>query len=603
MKTARAYFALAIVAVPAALGLLQACSATNNIQFTGGAGGEGSTSTSMGTGKGGSGGETIIFTDGGKNDGPSCSVTCSSDFHTVIDCNGTLVQQCSGDQGCNLAAGSCTNACQAAVANKQSVGCEYYATNMDQFNAADAGVCFAAFVANTWNVPAHLNVEYAGTSLPLANFARIPSGTGPNLSLAPFDPAAGIPPGEVVILFLAGSPGSQVPCPVPAAVPTGSSLIQKSGIGNSFHIKSDVPVVAYQINPYGGGSAAVTGASLLLPTSVWDKNYVAVTAAPQDIYPPSMNIVAAEDNTTVTMLPNKGVQGGNGLPPGSPNTPYTFKLNKGQQAQFTQAQDLTGSAIESDKPIGFMAGQPCMRAPVGVAYCDHGEQMVPPVRALGNEYVGVMWRPRVPGDQAIWHVVGAVDGTVLTWSNDVGGPPTLNAGTIVDFITEQPFSVKSQDADHPFMLFTYMSGSTWKPGMSDYGDADFVISVPPQQYMSEYVFFTDPTYPEANLVIVRSKNNGVFEDVDLDCAGVLTGWQPVGEYEWTRVDLIRHNFQNVGSCSSGRHQIKSKGRFGLWVWGWGTPETSSFTANVSYGYPGGMNVQPINEVVIPTQPK
>ena len=587
-----------VVIVPiVALGLVQACSATSGVPFGGGAGGQATNGTGAGHGGGGS---DVVFTDAGKTDAPTCSLTCSPDFHAVVDCNGNLVQQCSGEQGCNLAARECTNACQATVANKQSVGCEYYATNMDTFSQ---NVCFAAFVANTWNTPAHINVDFAGAPLSVASFARIPSGAGPSLTYAPFDPAAGIPPGEVVILFLAGAPGSSVPCPVPAAVPTGSQLFGGSGVGSSFHITSDVPVVAYEINPYGGGSAAVTGASLLLPTSVWDTNYVAVTVSPYDIYPPSMNIVASQDNTTVTMLPIAGVQGGGPLPAGQANTPYTFTLDKGQQAQFTQQQDLTGSAIQSDKPVGFMAGQPCMRAPNGVAYCDHGEQMIPPVKALGNEYVGVMYRPRVPGDQAIWHVVGAVDGTVLTWSSDVGGPPTLNAGTAKDFVTEQPFVVKSQDADHPFMLFTYMSGSTWKPGMEGYGDADFVISVPPQQYMSDYVFFTDPTYPEANLVIVRSKNNGAFEDVTLDCAGALGGWQGVGDYEWTRVDLISHNFQNVGNCSSGRHQIKSKGRFGLWVWGWGTPETSGFTANVSYGYPGGMNVQSINEVVIPTQPK
>ena len=58
------------------------------------------------------------------------------------------------------------------------------------------------------------------------------------------------------------------------------------------------------------------------------------------------------------------------------------------------------------------------------------------------------------------------------------------------------------------------------------------------------------------------------------------------------------NFQNVGNCSTGRHEITSKSPFGLWVWGWGTPETTQATTNVSYGYPGGMNVQPINQVVI-----
>ena len=36
---------------------------------------------------------------------------------------------------------------------------------------------------------------------------------------------------------------------------------------------------------------------------------------------------------------------------------------------------------------------------------------------------------------------------------------------------------------------------------------------------------------------------------------------------------------------------------------WGTPDTTSQTAWVSYGYPGGMNVQPINQVVVPPVPK
>ena len=57
------------------------------------------------------------------------------------------------------------------------------------------------------------------------------------------------------------------------------------------------------------------------------------------------------------------------------------------------------------------------------------------------------------------------------------------------------------------------------------------------------------------------------------------------------------NFTAVGQCNNGRHEIKSDAPFGLWVWGWGTPVTTTFTQNVSYGYPGGMNVAPINTVI------
>jgi hypothetical protein len=467
---------------------------------------------------------------------------------------------------------------------------EFYATNMD---VVLGDLCFAAFVANTGDTPAHLQLDYAGQPLPVADFARIPSGRGAAVTYGAYDPASGIPPGEVAILFLAGSASSMVPCPVPqAAVPTGSQMILSSGIGHSFHITSDVPVVAYQINPYGGASAAATGASLLIPTSAWDVNYIAVIAGPDW---PSMNVVASHDGTVVTMLPKVSFMGGGGLLPGQANVPYTFTLNAGEHAQFFQA-DLTGSPIQSNHPIGFMAGTPGTQVPVDRGYMDHSEQMVPPVKALGHEYAAVMFRPRSSGDQGFWHLVGAVDGTQLAYSTDVGGPASLASGQVADFITDEPFVVQSQDQDHPFMLFLRMSGALWSglsvPGM---GDPDFVLGVPPQQYLNQYVFFADPTYPETNLVVVRTKNAGMaFDDVTLDCAGTLGGWQPVGDYEWTRVDLTIQG-QNVGNCSTGRHQIQSMSPFGLWVWGWADA--------VSYGYPGGMNVQPINQVVIPPVPK
>jgi hypothetical protein len=541
---------------------------------------------------------------------------CSEDLHAVVDALGNVVTKCTGTSGCDRTTLTCSNACAGAVENRLSVGCEYFATDMDQFSP---GLCFAAFVANTWDTPAHLEVEYAGAQLPIAAFARIPSGAGPTLSYAPYDPVVGLPPGQVAILFLAGSTGSGTPCPVLAAVSDGAQVFQATGVGSSFRITADVPVVAYEMNPYGGGSAAVTGASLLLPTSVWGTNYVAVTAAPYDPeinkqgtnIAPSINIVAAADGTEVTLLPSVAVAGGGALPPGAANVPYTFTLNKGQQAQLTQQDDLTGTVIQSTKPVGLMAGHPCMRAPLGVAYCDHGEQMIPPVKALGSEYVGVMFKPRVIGDAAIWRVVGVVEGTVLSYTNDVGGPKAVSAGETIDFVTADPFVVKSQDADHPFMFFTYMSGSQWgtasKGPLFDtggYGDADFVLGVPPQQYDSAYVFFADPTYPETSIVLVRAHDaNGHIHDVSLDCAGAVSGWQTVGDYEWARVNLTEHEFESVGGCSSGRHEIKSKGPFGLWVWGWGTPETTQFTANVSYGYPGGMNVRPINSVVVLPTPK
>jgi len=544
---------------------------------------------------------SISFGDTGTGDGSGCALGCSSDLHNVIDCNNNVVQTCTGTQGCDVSSGTCMDACTAAVNNKNSVGCEYYATFMDQYDGASA--CFVAFVANTWNTDVHINVEFNGSTLPINNFARIPSGKGQNITYGNYTGA--LPPGQLAILFLGGSQGGAPLCPIATAEDT-AAMISGTDVGHSFHITTDVPVVSYEMNPYGGGNAAVTGASLLLPVSAWDVNYIASTASPDTAGPPGVTIIAAQDNTQVTFLPKVALVGGGKIPGGAANTPVKFTLQKGEQAQIEQSTDLVGSVISSSAPVGVMAGNPCMNAPQGVSYCDHGEQMLPPVRALGHEYVGVQYRPR-SGEPAIWRIVGAVDNTTLTFSPAISGAPgSISQGQMAEFNTGTPFVVKSQDDKHPFMMFEYMSGSTWSllADQSGFGDPDFSVQVPPEQYLSHYVILTDPSYPETNLVLIRRPDpKNAFQDVTIDCLGTpITGWKPVGAYEWTRLDLQTGDFQDVGGCSNGRHELKSNAPFGLGIWGWGTPNTTSFTANVSYSYPGGMNVQPINTVVVPPTP-
>jgi hypothetical protein len=79
-------------------------------------------------------------------------------------------------------------------------------------------------------------------------------------------------------------------------------------------------------------------------------------------------------------------------------------------------------------------------------------------------------------------------------------------------------------------------------------------------------------------------------------AAPLTGWQPVGaDFEITFVKLVDH-FQGQNGCNNGVREMNSKAPFGVWVWGWGSEDTQ--TGWVSYGYPAGEGVLPINDVVI-----
>lgn len=526
----------------------------------------------------------------------------------VESCDGQ-VKACAPDQLCSN--GECMNGCAAAEANHASIGCDYYAVDMDAAQGPPQDACFTVFVANTSRGQAHIDVDWGGQGINLAQFAKLPNGSGTSLTYAPYDPSAGLAPGQVAILFLAYAPGgggplmSNVACPVPAAIGTDAQ-ISGNGIGKAFHIVTDMPVVAYQMLPYGGGKAAATGASLLLPTSAWSNNYVGVTAydtldgsAPpiQVAQGPSMNIVAKEDNTTVTIRPMSAIAGGNGIPAAGQGTSMQMQLNKGQYAQITQMGRLTGSPISSDKPIGVFGGHQIM----SVDRCcgDHGEQMIAPVRALGYEYVAAPHGDRKPtSEERIYRIIGAVDNTKLTYDPPGIGPATVNLGQILEIRTASPFTVRSEGSAQPFLMFTYMSGAG-EQGEGGWGDADFVRMVPPKQYMTHYVFFADPTYPFTTLTVVRTKKDGAFADVKLACqSGPITGWMSVGtsgDYEIAQVKLVDH-FNGLNGCNNGVNTMDSSAPFGVWVWGWGSEDTN--TGWVSYGYPAGEGVLPINDVVI-----
>ena len=578
------------------------------------------------TGFGEAGADTGAF----GHDGVPGSCTgprCSSDLRTQVDCEGKVLVTCPADQGCDGNSGACVPACQAAIDSKGSIGCDYYAVDPDIYSGdGAAGGCFAAFVANTWDTPATLTVEYAGKALDASAFGRIPKGTGSAITYEPL-PGGKIPPGEVAILFLnrhgTNPPGLVTDCPggITPAVSDIDAAAHGTALGQAFHISTDVPVSAYDILPYGGGKSALTSATLLLPTSAWGTNYVGVDAYREGQAPlslPFLEIVAQQDGTMVTINPTANVLAGTNVVAAAKGTATTYALNRGQVLQLEpattgglppSAPSLSGSIVDSNFPVGLWGGKTSM----GMISCcdDSAHQQIPPVRALGSEYVGVRYRNRYDGVEEAppWRVIGAVDGTVLTWDPVIptGAPSTLARGQVAEFPTNGPFIVKSQDAQHPFYMSAHMTGCTKNPNWSSdplkcAGDPEFVNVIPPGEYMQSYVLFSDPTYPETDLVVVRVKAPSGFKDVTLDCAGTITGWQPVGTsglYEYVRVDLSRHNFQAQGKCDNGRHEMRSAGSFGVTVWGWGSAESGSFSSQyVSYAYPAGASVLPINDVVV-----
>src|ERR1019366_527404 len=249
---------------------------------------------------------------------------------------------------------SCVNPCLDSLGNDTSNGCEFFAVEMDTTDEA-AGVCYAVFVVNQWKTgePAKIEVSQGSTVLPIQQFARIPSGTGTGITYGAYDPSVGLPTNQIAILFLSrdpAGPSDPIPtdpralanCPpgVQPAIAADASL-HGTGIGKAFHLKPNAPVVAYQMLPYGGGSARVTGSTLLVPTNAWDVNYVVADAysAPPMITEaragPTTVIIAGTDGTNVTVKPSRTIVSGTGVA-GTPAGPsVSYKLDQGQYVQFT----------------------------------------------------------------------------------------------------------------------------------------------------------------------------------------------------------------------------------------------------------------------------
>lgn len=543
----------------------------------------------------GDGGNTLVpdgsvpLADGGF---VPCDTVCSDDLQSSVDCRGA-VTQCPAGLGCSP--GGCIDACAAAAAAGSTIGCDFYAAAVPP-QSETQGSCYSAFVANTWNGSVTLTVQRAGQTLDVSSFARIPRQSGTTLTYEPLPVVDGgvvLPQGQMAVLFLAewdyggNPPVYYVGCPTAPAL---RAEFQLDGTGQfpSFHITTSAPVVAYDMYPYGGASSHVTSSTLLIPTSAWGTNYVGATPADSlaGIMHPYLQLYGQEDNTQIAIQAQVAIQGGGGIPGAAANTVARYTLAKGQVLQLSQAAQLSGALIRSDKPIAVWGGHACMQVPLGVDACDSGHQQLPAVPLLGSEYLAVRHKARAGNENAIWRFVGAVDGTTLTYDPPVGGPSAINAGQTVNFSSPGPFRVFSQDANHIFYVAQLMTGGETN---NDRGDPDFVSLVPWQQYLKSYLFFTDPTYASTDLVFVRPLgSDNQYHDVTLDCLGVVPNWFGIGasNYQYARVSWTNAS----AGCTNGVHTAKSDAPFGLTVWG-----TDSYT---SYGYPAGMSVRPINTVVV-----
>ena len=108
--------------------------------------------------------------------------------------------------------------------------------------------------------------------------------------------------------------------------------------------------------------------------------------------------------------------------------------------------DLTGTLIESDKPIAVFSGVDCANIPWYRMACDHLEDQLLPLHTWGRSAFGVSTEPQIADEPNLWRVVSGGDNNAITFTPaDVHAPTTLSSGEYVEFIYQGAFQVSGSD--------------------------------------------------------------------------------------------------------------------------------------------------------------
>jgi hypothetical protein len=413
-----------------------------------------------------------------------------------------------------------------------------------------------------------------------------------------------------------------VPLPSDTDADSGGLFINKT-----FFAKSDVPVTMHQFNPLNGDGVFSNDASLLLPTNSLGSNYIVLnnpvatgSATGTQGAPAYVDIVATEDNTQLTIISPIDIPDAQPFGAITRNVPKSITMNKGNIFHLvtpnTLNSDVSGMDITSDKNIAVFAGVVCANVPNRTHYCDHIEQQLFPVSTWGTEYFAAKSRSR-GAEPDVWRIIASQDGTQVTFSNS-GAPITLNKGQVHQLNSIEDFKIS---ANNPILVGQFLTGSNY-PGIpqtcgfpcrtggdcgaggtctegecryactgtstcnnissggtcnqgfcawSGIGDPAFTLAVPIRQYRTSYTVLTPPGYKENYLTIITP-----------------TGTRPQlngGDISGNPVTVDGMDIYRL-SVPEGVQQLQNNAPFGVIAYG--------YDCDVSYAYPGGLNLETIN---------
>jgi len=481
--------------------------------------------------------------------------------------------------------------CEVSASTGNVIGCDYVAifpSMMD--NGIGIGACAAVVVVNTNEQTLTLSVQYQGTEQVPYHSALI-DGHGQSASYSALPSGDQVPPGVAAVVVLADPSPSGDDCLVPLTAPIvdHANIIDVdtpvNGVGNAFRVQTSLPAVAYQMWGYTVADWAPNNVIPLRAAPSWVKQYTDVGT-----YIPGCDAGGAEFATgNAWTAAVASVAGTTVSMPSAQNGTISNTLAAYQLLNVARCNEFIGQTVTANNPFALWVGTAGLQVP-SYADCEPTENFpalqVAQTADWGHTYAFARQdnRPPATDERTFMRIIAAADGTILTYSPSVpsGAPTTLSQGEMGTFWAYDPFVVSSGDANHPIFVVAHMvdprdfDSNCLELDASTYStEGSNAMHAAPsvEHWGTRYDLFMPLNSPASELVVVRAIGGN---DVTLDCAGTITGWQPIDTaYEFTRVWISQDTngtFNPVvytsGTCDTGVHTISSVGSFGVTAYGW-----------------------------------
>lgn len=342
-------------------------------------------------------------------------------------------------------------------------------------------------------------------------------------------------------------------------------------LSNAVRVSAPEELVVYPVNRRSFSSDA----GMALPVDALGTSYVVTTYVSSFLVSSDRSqflVVAPFEATTVTITPTAALRVGSVTHPAG--VPFVLPLDRGQgfrgEAAFLRT-DLTGTRIQSDRPVFVMNGNVCANVPRSTAFCDHVFEVAHPVRSWGTSALMSNLPNRAGG--SYYRVVADGDGTEVFLDGvlqaEVGRGGFLEIGPLA--------GSHEISASGPIFVTQFMSGS--RSAGATLGDPAMANMVPADQYLESYTFSTVGGGQFSRHFVTVTVPEPALPQLMLDGAAVDPAlFTPIGTTGFSSAVL---------PIAEGTHTTWSPEPHGITVEG--------INRDDSYVYPGGARLELINQ--------